>query len=360
MSDAAKIRIAVVGTRGIPDIAGGVETHCRELYSRLSRQGMDITLFRRKGYARRSCCHDSYEGIKLIDLPAPRIKSMEAIVHTFFAICYARKLKADIVHIHGIGPALLTPLAKLLGMKTVVTHHGFDYNRSKWGRAARFALRSGEKTAAAIADAVISISPEITRHLKESYSTKAHEIPNGVARVEASAEGLTLPDSPYVLAVGRFVKEKNFDLLIKAFASCAPAGWQLVIAGDCDHPDAYSRELRRLAERHGVILTGNLDAGHLAAVRRKASLFALPSTHEGLPIALLEAMADGLDVVVSDIEACRLPQLEAGDFFRSGDAESLALALRRKMDAPRKRLFDMRSYDWDSVAGRVAALYRSL
>mgnify|MGYP000613934475 CR=1 FL=1 len=141
------MKIVVTGTRGIPNIMGGVETHCEELFPRIARKGFEVTVIRRKSYVRDTL--SSYKGITLSDIETPRKKSLEAIVHTFRAIVRAKRLKADIVHLHAVGPALLTPLARLLGMKVVFTHHGPDYDRDKWGsqngtppgRGRRHALR---------------------------------------------------------------------------------------------------------------------------------------------------------------------------------------------------------------------------
>ena len=150
------MKIVVTGTRGIPNIMGGVETHCEELFPRIARKGFEVTVIRRKSYVRDTL--SSYKGITLSDIETPRKKSLEAIVHTFRAIVRAKRLKANIVHIHAVGPALLTPLARLLGMKVVFTHHGPDYDRDKWGMAAKTALRLGEAAGTLFANEVIVIS----------------------------------------------------------------------------------------------------------------------------------------------------------------------------------------------------------
>ncbi|MDE5800324.1 MAG: glycosyltransferase, partial [Paramuribaculum sp.] len=101
------MHIVVIGTRGIPEIQGGVETHCQELYPRIVELGHDVTVIRRKPYVTDSNRITEYRGVRLIDVYAPKKKSLEAIVHTFLAIIKARRLKADVLHIHAIGPALL-------------------------------------------------------------------------------------------------------------------------------------------------------------------------------------------------------------------------------------------------------------
>ena len=173
------MKIVVTGTRGIPNIMGGVETHCEELFPRIARKGFEVTVIRRKSYVRDTL--SSYKGITLSDIETPRKKSLEAIVHTFRAIVRAKRLKANIVHIHAVGPALLTPLARLLGMKVVFTHHGPDYDRDKWGMAAKTALRLGEAAGTLFANEVIVISHVIDDMLIRKYGRKdCHVIYNGV------------------------------------------------------------------------------------------------------------------------------------------------------------------------------------
>ena len=109
------MKIVVIGTRGIPDILGGVETHCQELYPRLAAAGHDVTVIRRRPYVTDDNRRDEYRGVKLVDVYAPRRKSLEAIVHTFLAVIRARRLKPDVLHVHAIGPALMVPLARRLG-----------------------------------------------------------------------------------------------------------------------------------------------------------------------------------------------------------------------------------------------------
>ncbi|MFV2045438.1 MAG: glycosyltransferase family 4 protein, partial [Anaerolineales bacterium] len=175
------MKIVVVGTRGIPAIQGGVETHCEELYPRLARLGCDITVVTRTPYVADSR-RTAYGDISLKHIYAPKKKSIEAIIHTFLAILYARFSNADIVHIHAIGPALLTPFARILGLRTVLTHHGPDYDRQKWGVVAKTILRLGETAGARFANEVIVISRVIAGILESKYGRKdTHLIYNGVS-----------------------------------------------------------------------------------------------------------------------------------------------------------------------------------
>ena len=271
------------------------------------------------------------------------------------------------LHIHAIGPALLTPFARLLGLKVVMTHHGPDYDRQKWNKVAKAMLRLGERMGARFANEVIVISTVIDHILREKYHREnAHLIYNGVniptvAETNDYIRSLGLEPHRYVLAVGRFVEEKGFDLLIKAFAGIPHDGYKLVIAGDADHEDHYSTLLKQLAREHDVVLTGFIRGARLNELFSQARLFVLPSFHEGLPIVLLEALSYRLPVLVSDIPANRLSCLAPSDFFATGDVTSLEEALRRKLaEGDTRTTYDLSPYNWDYIATQVDAVYRRL
>lgn len=358
------MRIVVIGTRGIPNILGGVETHCEQLYPRIAAMGHDVTVIRRKPYIAPDNRRSEFRGVKLVDIYAPRKKSIEAIIHTFLSIFKARSLNPDIVHIHAIGPSLLVPLARLLGMRVVMTNHGPDYDRKKWGRIAKTALRLGERAGTRFANRIISISTVISDILASRYGrTDADLIYNGVPRPEKSASRSWLDKwnirRPYIVAIGRFVEEKGFHDLITAFKeSELNENYTLVIAGDTDHEDDYSRRLRLQAREAGVILTGFIKGEPLNQLMTNASLFVIPSYHEGLPIAMLEAMSYDLDVLASNIPANRLPILNSEDFFETGNVDDLAAALCRKCENPHQRHYDLSAYDWDRIANQTVEVYK--
>ena len=370
------MRVVVTGTRGIPDIPGGVETHCQQLYPRLAAMGCDVTVVRRSCYVvpdnhpadDPAVPCDNFKGVKLVDVYAPRRKSIEAIVHTFLAVVKARRLGADVVHIHTVGPSLLTPLARLLGLKVVCTNHGPDYERAKWGAVARRAIKLGEWCQVRWAHRIIAISPSIVDRLKTSYNRTAGVvlIPNGVERPKPCAshdflDSHGIVQGRYVLAVARFVPEKRLHLLVEAFKQLAMPDVQLVIAGDADHDDEYSKTLKAQVNEAGAILTGYVTGEPLRQLWSGARLFVLPSSHEGLPISLLEAMSWQRDVLVSDIAANRLPELRDDDFFACDSLDSLVAALHRKLnEGTIERNYDLAAYDWDHIAHATHAVYQSL
>ena len=360
------MKIVVTGTRGIPNIMGGVETHCEELFPRMAKRGFDVTVIRRKSYVKDSLTE--WRGVKLIDIETPKKKSFEAIIHTFRAINEAKRLGADILHVHAIGPALLVPYAKMLGMKVVFTHHGPDYDRDKWGAAAKAVLKLGERMGCMFADEVIVISDVIRNLIKEKYgrTKNVHLIYNGVSQPEVCDypeyfKELGIEKGKYILGMCRFVPEKNLHHLVEAFSRIDSADCRLVLAGDTDFEDDYSRGLKEMARKNGVVLTGFIKGRRLHSLLTNCRAYCLPSSHEGLPIALLEAMSYGVKVIVSDIPANKEVSLPDSDYFPVGNVDALAEKLRAVISQPLRHIdYDMRKYDWEKIGDRVAEVYREI
>ena len=363
------MKIVVTGTRGIPNVMGGVETHCEELFPRIARRGLDVTVIRRSNYVKDSLTE--WNGVKLVDIDCPKKKSFEAIIHTFRAINEAKRLRADVLHIHAIGPALLVPYAKMLGMRVVFTHHGPDYDRDKWGKAAKTILKLGERMGCIFADDVIVISDVIRNLIKEKYgrTRNVHLIYNGVSQPEICDypeyfSELGIEKGKYILGMCRFVPEKNLHHLVEAFAKIRKenpsSDIRLVLAGDTDFEDDYSRRLKAMARENGVVLTGFIKGRRLHSLLTHCLCYCLPSSHEGLPIALLEAMSYGVKVIVSDIPANKEVGLPDSDYFPVGNVEALAEKLREVMAQSVKHVsYDMHKYDWEKIADQVAEIYKN-
>jgi len=365
------MKIVVTGTRGIPYIMGGVETHCEELFPRIAAMGEEVTVIRRKNYVRDTLTQ--WKGVKLVDIETPKKKSFEAIIHTFRAINKAKQFGADIVHIHAIGPALLVPYAKILGMKVVFTHHGPDYDRDKWGLAAKTMLKLGETMGCKFADHVIVISNVIKELIAKrcGRTENVHLIYNGVPEPEICSypeyfEELGIEKGKYILGMCRFVPEKHLHDLVEAYILLKkeqriPEDIKLVLAGDTDFEDDYSRGLKELARKNGVVLTGFIRGKKLHSLLTNALCYSLPSSHEGLPIALLEAMSYRLPVITSAIPANLEVDLDKECYHAVGDIDTLAKKLEAIISKPLQRIeYDMSKYNWDMIAQQVEGVYKNL
>lgn len=360
------MRVCVTGLRGLPGVMGGVETHCEELLPRLAARlpGVRIVAFGRSGYCRAAV----HQNVEVRPLFAVRDKRLEAVLHTGWSVLQARREKASLLHIHGIGPALWTPLAKALGVRVLVTHHGADYRRAKWGVLAQAALRAGEWLAIRYADGLIAVSQADAARLRAAYPRQGGKIrvlPNGVsaAMLAPSASQSRWPSqhAGCVLAVGRLVPEKRFHDLIAAMRSLWQAGDRrpLCIVGDADHQDAYAAALRKQASDR-VRFLGRLNRERLAGLYASCSVFVLPSAHEGLPIVCQEAIGAGARVLLSNIAANRELGLPEECYFPLGDIQALKDGLASPPPAPANRKALLARFDWDAIAAETALIYRAL
>jgi glycosyltransferase involved in cell wall biosynthesis len=363
------LKIMFLGLRGFPDVQGGVEKHAEQLCPQLAQMGCEVTVIVRSGYQPPQI-GDEWQRVRFKRIWAPHSKSLEAIVHTFLGVLYAAVARPDILHIQAIGPALMTPLARLFGLRVVVTHHGPDYDRQKWGHLAKKALRLGELCGMRFANARIVISEVIRQIVRKNHSVESAVIPNGVDVPKrdgslATLERFGLQEGRYVLLVSRFVPEKRHHDLLQAFDKAQLNGWKLVLVGASDHPDGYTRSVLDAARASpSVVCTGFQTGTALKELYQHAGIFVLPSSHEGLPIALLEAMSYGLPAIASDIPAHLEIDCRDIDYYPVGDIERLCSLLKLRADEKqehgrreRLRQFVMERYKWRDVASRTHEVY---
>ena len=312
-----------------------------------------------------------WRGVRFVRVWSPKSKRLEAIVHTFLGVLVAAWRRPDVLHIQAIGPALMTPLARLLGLAVVVTHHGPDYDRQKWGRFAKWVLRTGERWGMRWSNARIVISQVIRNRLRETHGVESTLIRNGVDLPELPAshavlDRFGLTPHRYVLLVSRLVQEKRHLDLLRAFSRADLDGWKLVFVGAADHPGAYERTLVEAARASpDVVMTGFQEGLALRELYAHAGLFVLPSSHEGLPIALLESLSYGLPVLASDIPANVEVGLPEGQYFPLGDVAALAALLKSLAAVPfadadrdaRRRGVTER-YNWRRIAEQTLEVYR--
>jgi glycosyltransferase involved in cell wall biosynthesis len=359
----------MLGLRGFHNVQGGVETHVRHLSSHLHDLGCQVNVIVRSPHHPREISTD-WKGIRLHRIWAPTLQGLETLVHTFLGVCYAAVKRPDVLHIHAIGPSLLVPLARLFGLKVVVTHHGPDYERQKWGRFAKFILKIAECVGMNGASERIVISQVIRNLVKNKYGKESVLIPNGVELLELpdTADVLRefgLVPGKYVLMVGRLVPEKRHLDLIRAFSDADMPDWRLVIVGKSDNSDKYTKSvLETIRENPNMISAGFQCGRPLQELYANAGLFVLPSSHEGLPIALLEALSYGLPSIASDIPANLEVGLPEQNYFSLGDIAMLSLKLRgfkgaMQSDGFRNNLRNWVSqrYDWNEIARQTLQVY---
>jgi glycosyltransferase involved in cell wall biosynthesis len=193
-------------------------------------------------------------------------------------------------------------------------------------------------------------------------------IPNGVNISKKSSESdfiesLGLIKNKYIIGVGRFLEEKGFDYLIRAFRKANANGYRLVLVGDTDYPTVYSDKLKSFAKDNNVVLTGFIKGDKLKQIYSFARLFVISSFSEGLPIALLEAMSFNVDVLASNIPANLQIGLENTDYFNVGDENDLKDKILAKISVNRDRNYLdhlTAKFNWDKIAEETYTIYKKL
>ena len=385
------LRVAMIGSRGVPATWGGIERHVEELGARLASRGHEVTVFCRTNYTGPDTGPGAgggsgtgsgeargqlYRGMRLRHLPTVGTKHLDAIVHSGLSTAAALAGRFDVLHYHALGPGMLALAPRCQpGARAVLTVHGLDDERAKWGLVARSVLKTAGWLSARVPDATIVVSRDLQRHYQEHHGRASMYIPNGVVVTPAPATPsgvlarLGVEAGRYLLFVGRLVPEKAPDLLLRAFRRLR-GEWRLVIVGDSSFTADYVKSLREQAAADPrVVLAGFVYGAELAELYASAACFVLPSLLEGLPLTLLEAAAHGSPVIASAIP----PHVEvlgaAGPgrrLVQPGDEYGLATALEGACDdlarerggavALRQRV--LATYQWEQAAATTEDVYR--
>jgi glycosyltransferase involved in cell wall biosynthesis len=384
------MRVVMLGHKGLPARSGGVERHVQELSLRLARLGVQVTSYDRKWYvlprSRQGGTTPSYEqegagGRKIRHRWSYGIntKHLDAITHTFTALFLCWRDRPDIIHIHGVGPSLLIPLARLLHPRAriIATFHCVDRLHEKWGIVSRAMLRFGEWMMCRTAHRVIAVSETIGRYCRVTYHTKADVIPNGVTIPRAVSPQLlaayALTPFQYVLMVTRFVPHKNIHVAIEAYRALndthptLAAAYPLIIAGGSSWTDAYSRSLKDAAKDvPNVRFIGEVYGDALLALQQYAATHLSIASIEGMSIALLEAAACARPVIVSNIPENIEVTQKIAPTVKPGHVTQLIQALIALLHASqedrdrigaalRERVRER--YDWERIAIKTKSTY---
>ena len=363
------LRVAMIGSRGVPASYSGVERYVEEVGSHLVARGAAVSVY---CHARYVSARGTHRGMALRFVPAVRSRHLETLSHTILATLDTLLRDDEIVHYHALGPSTLAWLPRLAGRRVVATVQGLDWQRAKWGRVARWYLKLGEWATAHFPHRTIVVSRALAGYYRGRYGRPPVYIPNGfhkpVSRPPRLIKDLGLERDGYLLFVGRLVPEKECHTLIRAYRRTG-TDLPLVMAGAASYEDAYMQRLQDEARGlAGVRFVGFVTGELLDELYSNAYVVVHPSQMEGLSVALLEALSHGNCVLVSDVPENREVVEDAGYTFRVTDEADLAERLRRLLDHPaeveamraRARVFAGRLLDWEAVAVETERLYAEL
>ena len=363
----------MLGHKRVPSREGGIEIVVEELSARMVERGHAVTCYNRRGHhvsgevydAQR---RDSYRGIALKDVWTLDRRGLAAMTSSLSAALRAALGHYDVVHIHAEGPAAMCLIPKLARKRVIVTVHGLDWARAKWGGFATKYIRFGERQAVRHADEIIVLSRGIQEYFRKTYGRETVFIPNGVnpptvRPVDEIARRWGLKKDGYVLFLGRIVPEKGIGYLLEAWKGIH-TDRKLVIAGGSSDTQAYMDQLRASAPEN-VIFTGFQQGAVLEELFSNCYVYCLPSDLEGMPLSLLEAMSYGSCCLVSDIPECAEVAGDRAVTFPKGDVPALREALQRLLDDEaavqgyRAGVADyiLNQYNWDRVVDKTLELY---
>lgn len=368
------MNIAFLGQKSFEpsERGGGIETHVHELAPRLVRAGHHVLVYVRPRY---QDVHTRYkEGVRLRALPTLYTKHLEAIAHVLLSSIDVLFRRVDVVHYHGVGPALLSWIPRLCKRRAtvIVTFHAQDRFHQKWGPLARAVLHAGEWAACRIPHTTIAVSHGIQILCRDRYRTEAVFIPNGAeartvrTRTRILQEGLK--PNGYILFVGRILPVKGLHHLIRAFRRVKTDKQLVIIGAPAVGEEAYMTSLTRDAQGDARIrFLGFRPQEELPEFYANAYVYCQPSESEGLPLSVIEAMGFGTAVLVSDIPGNVEAIHHVGFTFANGDVDDLATQLQMLVDHPdnvARAAKEVRQtvrtfFHWDHIAQQTMEVYRS-
>ncbi len=367
------MRVAMIGLRAPEEGLGGIESALRALSPQLATRGVEVTLFCRRRYS--NPAGGGLSGVSQVHLRAPRWRGGETLIYSSLATPLALLQGFDVLHFHAMGPAALSILPWMMKKPSVATLHGVDWARAKWGPMAREVLKLGERAAVTFPRRTIVVSRDLHRHCENLRPGQARFIPNGVDPSGPVPDGpppLGLVSNGFFLALGRRVPEKGLLTLLQAFSQMDTSR-RLVIAGAEGDSPSHDRVLLQEASRDPrVVFSGPVRGRDKEWLLHHATALALPSSLEGHPMALLEAMACRRPVVVSDLPVLKEMVGEGEDrrglVVPVGDVQALARALSSLEANPReaegmgqrgKELVE-RQFGWGRIADATVEVYREV
>jgi glycosyltransferase involved in cell wall biosynthesis len=357
------MRIAILGTRGIPASYGGFETFAEHLSTRLVERGHDVTVYCRSHYV--SPRQLEYHGVRLKVLPTIRHKYLDTVVHSFLSALHSMPQRYDAALICNAANAPFAPLLRLAGTPVAINVDGLEHKRKKWNWLGRGYYRMAERLATFLPNEIVTDARVIQEYYLARYNAPSTMIAYG-AEVERRPDPMVrqwrVEPNRYVLYVSRLEPENNAHLVIEAFKKVRTAH-RLLVVGDAPYAHGYIRELRERARGDKrIVFTGFVFGKDYRALQQNAYCYVHATEVGGTHPALLEAMGYGNCVLTlgtpENVEAVG----DAGLAY--ADEAELAAQLQRVLrDGSLVSSYRLRAqervkkyYDWE----RVVDLYENL
>ncbi len=359
------MKIAIIGTRGIPACYGGFETFAEELSQRLVLRGHEVTVYGRSNIIRYP--HRSYKGVGLVILPTISHKYLDTVVHTFISIVHCVFQDFEVILLCNAANAIFSFIPRLAGKKVFINVDGIERKRAKWNNLGKIWYRLGEVCATVFPNAFISDATEIQKYFQKTYSKDSVVIPYGaytdIVSSTAALDAFGLKKRDYVLYVTRLEPENNVHMLINAFERIK-TDKKLVIVGDAPYSKDYIAKLKSTKDPR-IIFTGYVFGQGYREFISHAYCCVNATSVGGTHPALIEALGAGNCVIVNGTPENREVVADAAVVFDENSETDLKAKLEMAINGEipiedyrqRARARVEACYTWDRVTDSYEQLF---
>lgn len=356
------LRIALVGTRGVPARYGGFETCVEEVGRRLVERGHEVTVYCRRSDDS-SAQADTYLGMQLVHRPALRSRSLETLSHTGLSVAHQLKDRADVAIVFNAANAPWLPVLRAAKIPVATHVDGLEWQRDKWGSVGKRYYLVAERLAVRWSDALIADAPGIAEYYWKKYGASTEGIAYGAPIISGESSRLAelgLNSRGYHLVVARFEPENHVELIVRGYAA-SRAQLPLVVVGSAPYADQYTRRVRAAADERVRFLGGVWDQELLDQLYAGSLTYLHGQSVGGTNPSLLRAIGAGAAVDAYDVVFNRDVLQGAGRFFTTSAnvAQLVELAeVNPDEAAERGRAAQERAADftWDDVAQSYESL----
>lgn len=360
------MRIAMVGTRGVPAQYGGFETCIEEVGRRLVERGHDVVV-----YCRSTQTEDrpsKYLGMELVWQPALRKRSLETLSHTGLSVAHLIRHRVDAALVFNAANSPWLPLVRAAKIPVATHVDGLEWKRAKWGPLGQKYYRFAETLSVKFSEALIADAAGIADYYTERHSTATELITYGAPILESvgsqAIAKLGLKPQEYHLVVARFEAENHVDMIVEGYAQSG-SKYPLIVVGSAPYSAEYTRKIESLADSRVRFLGGVWDQDLLNELYANALIYWHGHSVGGTNPSLLRAIGAGAATNAFDVNFNREVLREAGEFFATAEdvqrlAEQAEMQLGRVKERSEQSRIEARRYDWEQVADRYEALCEGL
>lgn len=359
------MKIAIVGTRGIPNRYGGFEQFAEKVSSEFANRGHEVTVYCREPFTTPEDVFD--RRVKRVILPTIHQKHLDTWSSGLISTLHAAFGRSDVVLLCNVANSPFAWFPRMLGKPVVLNVDGLDRRRGKWNALGQVVLHFCEWVSTFTPTRVVTDAKPIHDYYRERYGKDSTVIAYGadVPPGEHRLTGFDLEPGKYVLYVSRLEPENNPELVLEAWRK-VKTDWPLVMVGDNRYDDRYLHRLKLEADER-VRFTGAIYGDGYWALQKNAGIFIFACEVGGVHPALIESMAAGNAVLYLESPENNDTAGDAAIRYTKS-ADDLAGKLQQLLDdAEGRQLWASRAcarayqnFRWERVAEEYERLFHEL